>query len=48
MQKAEEHDEEGRLIMLEFDTFSLINVYVSQLAAARQEVFFGLVTRTKY
>ena len=30
MKKAVEHDEEGRLIMLEFDTFLLINVYVRQ------------------
>ena len=29
MKKAAEHDEEGRLITLEFDAFFLVNVYVS-------------------
>lgn len=31
MKKVAEHDEEGRLIMLEFDTFFLLNVYASLL-----------------
>ncbi len=31
MGKTEELDEEGRLIMLEYDAFLLINVYVSLL-----------------
>lgn len=29
MQKAPEHDEEGRIITLEYDKFFLVNVYVS-------------------